>query len=120
MPGPRLTIDVSVRAARAVVTLRGEIDIATARDVEERASLLLRRPIDRLTFDMGAVSMLDSVGLGVLVRISQQAHAIDCTFALVNVQPLLRRVLDVTGLADVLNVQELTPPGSGHETGTPA
>jgi len=45
-----------------------------------------------------------------LVRISQRAHATDCTIALANVRSLVRRVLDVTGLADVLNVQDDLPP----------
>jgi anti-anti-sigma factor len=67
--------------------------------------VLLRRPIDRLTFDMGDVTVVDSVGLGALVRISQRAHAVDCVIALVNVRPLVRRVMDVTGMAEVLNVQ---------------
>jgi anti-anti-sigma factor len=98
-------MDVDVRAARAVVTLRGEMDVATARDVEERANLLLRRPLDRLTFDMRDVTMVDSVGIGALVRISQRAHAVDCVFAVAHVRPLVRRVLEVTGLVEVLNVQ---------------
>jgi anti-sigma B factor antagonist len=109
-------MDVSVIAGRVSVALRGEIDMATAPDLEERASLLLRKPIDRLTLDMGGVSTVDSVGIGALVRISQQAHALDCTFALVDVPDLLRRVLEVTGLTAALNVQPRTPTvadGSG-------
>jgi anti-sigma B factor antagonist len=101
-----LTIHVAVRAGRATITPRGEIDIATAPDLEERASLLLRRPVDRLTFDMSDVTVVDSVGLAALVRISQRAHAVDCMIALTNVRPLVRRVMDVTGIAHVLNVQQ--------------
>jgi len=92
--------------AGVTVMLHGELDIATAPDVEERATLLLRRPIHHLTFDLADVSIVDSTGLAALVRISQRAHAADCTLALINVRPLVRRVLDVTGLADVLNVQD--------------
>jgi anti-sigma B factor antagonist len=111
MPGARLTMDAVINEARATVTLRGELDIATAPDVEERATVLLRhRSIDHLTFDMAGVSFVDSAGLAALVRISQRAHAVDCTLALINVRPLVQRVLDVTGLADVLNVQDEVPP----------
>ena len=101
---------VAVRAGRATITLRGEIDIATAPDLEERATLLLRRPLDRLTLDMGDVTIVDSVGLAALVRISQRAHAVDCMISLVNVRPLVRRVMDVTGMAGVLNVREAASP----------
>jgi len=99
--------------ARATVTMHGELDLATAPDVEERATLLLRRqPIDRLTFDMAGVPIVDSAGLAALVRISQRAHAVGCTLELINVSPFVRRVLDVTGLADVLNVRDDVPPRS--------
>ena len=107
----RLTMDAVVNDGRATVTLRGGLDIATAPDVEEWATLILRgRSIDHLTFDMADVSIVDSAGLAALVRISQRAHAADCTIALANVRSLVRRVLDVTGLADVLNVQDDLPP----------
>ena len=80
-------------------------------DVEERRrSSCGGRSIDHLTFDMADVSIVDSAGLAALVRISQRAHAADCTIALANVRSLVRRVLDVTGLADVLNVQDDLPP----------
>jgi anti-anti-sigma factor len=110
MQPAKLTMDTVISDARAVVTLRGEIDIATAPDVEERATLILRRrSINRLTFDMADVSIVDSTGIAALVRISQRAHAVQCTLALTNVRPLVRRVLDVTGLAEVLNVQDDAP-----------
>jgi anti-sigma B factor antagonist len=100
----------AVSDGRATITMRGEVDIATAPDLEERASLLLRRPLDRLTLDMADVTIVDSVGLAALVRISQRAHAVDCTISLVNVRPVVRRVMDVTGMAAVLNVQEPASP----------
>jgi anti-sigma B factor antagonist len=106
VPSARLTMTVTSRAGRATIVARGEIDIATAPDLEERASLLLRRPIDRLTLDLRDVTVVDSTGLAALVRISQRAHAVDCVIALTNVRPLVRRVMDVTGMAGVLNVQD--------------
>jgi anti-sigma B factor antagonist len=103
-------MDAVVDDGRATVTLRGELNIATAPDVEERATLILHRPpIHHLTFDTSGVSIVDSNGIGALVRISQRAHAADCTLALTNVRPLVRQVLTVTGLADALNVQDDLP-----------
>jgi anti-sigma B factor antagonist len=99
------TMDITVGDERATVKPAGEIDLATARDVQERATQLLHRPIDHLTFDMREVVMVDSVGLATLLRVAQQAEAADCAFTLLNPSPLLRRVLHVTGLSRVLNVQ---------------
>jgi anti-sigma B factor antagonist len=101
---PMLTMDVTVGEERATVKLRGEIDLATARDVQERASQLLARRIGDLIFDMREVFMVDSVGLATLLGIARQAEAADCAFTLLNPSPLLRRVLHVTGLSRVLNV----------------
>jgi anti-sigma B factor antagonist len=105
MSRPMLTMDITVGDERATVKPAGEIDLATARDVQERATQLLHRPIDHLTFDMREVVMVDSVGLATLLRVAQQAEAADCAFTLLNPSPLLRRVLHVTGLSRVLNVQ---------------
>jgi anti-sigma B factor antagonist len=106
MSRPRLTMEVSVNATTTTVTLHGEIDIATARDLEERAAVLLRQPVDQLVLDLRGVPLVDSIGLAALVRISRHASTTDCTIALVNVQPVVRRVLQVTGLTEALNVQK--------------
>jgi anti-sigma B factor antagonist len=98
-------MDITVGDERATVKPAGEIDLATARDVQERATQLLHRSIGHLAFDMQDVFMVDSVGLATLLHIAQQAEAADCAFTLLNPTPLLRRVLHVTGLAHVLNVQ---------------
>jgi len=111
---------VSVNHGRATVALRGEIDVATAADLQERATGLLRRPITRLIFDLGEVTMVDSTGLGALVRISQQAHAVDCPFALTNVSPFLHGVLATTGLLEALNVQPSTQHSPGPDDRSPA
>jgi anti-anti-sigma factor len=112
MSRPKLTMDVSVDGANATIALHGEIDIATARDVEERAGLVLQRhPIDHLTLDMRDVSMVDSIGVAALVRVGRQVHAAERTMALVKVQPVVRRVLAVTGLTEALNVEAPDAPG---------
>jgi anti-anti-sigma factor len=103
-------MEVSVSAMTTTVTVHGEIDIATARDVEERAAVLLRQPIQRLTLDLRGVPLVDSVGLAALVRISRHASTVDCTVTLVNVQPVVRRVLEVTGLTAALNVEKKRRP----------
>jgi anti-sigma B factor antagonist/stage II sporulation protein AA (anti-sigma F factor antagonist) len=104
-------MEVSVSGMTTTVTVHGEIDIATARDVEERAAVLLRQPVQRLNLDLRGVPLVDSVGLAALVRISRHASATDCTVSLVNVQPAVRRVLEVTGLTAALNVEQKGRPG---------
>jgi anti-sigma B factor antagonist len=105
MSRPSLTMDVTVGDDRATVKLRGEIDLATAREVEERAGQLLRRPIGHLTLDLREVRTVDSVGLAALLRVGRRADAATCAFVLLNPSPLVRRALHVTGLSRVLTVE---------------
>src|SRR5437764_254298 len=51
----------------AVVAVVGEVDAATASQLEERLLDLLRRPLERLTVDLSATTFIDSCGLAALV-----------------------------------------------------
>ena len=51
-----------------VLVLAGEVDLATAHDLEEAIQRLLAHGADTLAIDMSQVSYLDSNGIGVLMR----------------------------------------------------
>ena len=105
MVRPELSIRISGSAEQATITLGGEIDLNTAPDLEERASLVLEARPACLVLDFGEVTFLGSVGLGVLVRISQRARRAGCAFRTVNVVTEVRHVMEVAGMVDALNVQ---------------
>ena len=74
----------------------GEIDVTQVPDLRDE---ILALPADRsVHLDLSAVSYLDSSGLGMLVLLRKRLARCGAVVTLVDVQPQVRRVLDITGL----------------------
>jgi anti-sigma B factor antagonist len=56
----------------------------------------------RIVLDLDGVTFCDSQGLGTLVTLSQKARMMQSVLVITNVGKYLTRVLDVTGLRQVL------------------
>jgi anti-anti-sigma factor len=86
----------------ARVALDGEVDLATAPEV--RTALLAILGDQRtatLVVDLERVMFLDCAGLGALVGVRNAAVESGRTIRVTNPRPIVRRVLDVTGLSIV-------------------
>jgi anti-anti-sigma factor len=90
----------------AVVAVDGELDIATAPVLRSEIEPLWARPMNVLTLDLGRVDFMDSSGVRALNELRTAAQARDVTFALFGVQPRVRRVLDVTGMASLFELRD--------------
>jgi anti-anti-sigma factor len=100
-----LTVDVDRTGPVTVVRASGEVDLATAPVLEE--SLKEFPPGGPLVvIDLSAVGFLDSSGLSVLVQARQRLERADGTngVRLVVTRPVIRRVFEVTGLAEVFDL----------------
>jgi anti-sigma B factor antagonist len=89
-----------------VVAVEGEVDIATAPELQREVEPLWARPLNALTVDLERVSFMDSSGLRALNELRTRAEQSDVTFALFGVQPTVRRVLDVTGMAAFFELRD--------------
>ena len=86
--------------------LSGEVDAAVVDPTTREARELLRRPgVESLVVDLGAVTFIDSLGLGLLVNLHVLADDRGATFVLRNVPPKVTQVLQLTGLLDYLGAQ---------------
>ena len=100
-----LDLEVTERDGRTVVTVHGEVDLATSpqlRDslagiVDERASIVV---------DLDDVGFIDSTGIGVLVGGLKRARAHGGDLSLVCTQRRILKVLEITGLTQVFTVHE--------------
>ncbi len=84
---------------RVVVALKGELDLAVAPALQRELLALMGPPVSTMTIDLGALSFMDSSGLGALYRARQAADAHGITLRLVSVPDHVIRVLDVTAMA---------------------
>ena len=94
--GEALTIEARHERGYPVVTVAGEIDIATATRLRERLfELAGGRP---LVADLDQVRFIDSAGLAVLVGAAKRAAAHGCSLHVVCARPRIRQLFRLTGL----------------------
>lgn len=87
-----------------VVTLSGDIDVATASQVRSDLLPLVNHGLPVVVVDLSAVSFLDSTGLGTLLAVQRRADALDVALRLAAPRRGPRRALHITGLDRVFDV----------------
>jgi anti-anti-sigma factor len=82
-----------------VLFATGDIDLATVGQFREAAlaALVAHRPT-LLVIDLGSVSFLDLAGVSALIEVHRRAAATGAAVVVRDPQPIVRRVLDLTGV----------------------
>ncbi|MFB4295225.1 STAS domain-containing protein [Actinomadura sp. NTSP31] len=98
-----------------VVSVAGELDLATAGTLDEHLSEAIGADgPPRVVVDVTGMTFCDSSGLNVLIRASKRIAAMRGRFVLVRPTERVRNVLRVTGLERVFDIRdELPAPGRG-------
>jgi len=99
MESENFSLAVERNGHETVVRVTGEIDLATAPQLEDCLLQLNGQPI---AVDFSAVTFMDASGIRVLVTTQQRAR--NGAFTLRGVQPAQMRVLEITGVADHFNL----------------
>ena len=84
------------------LTLSGELDIATAPQVEEAALALLEQRVRTLVIDLSGLTFIDSSGLRTLIILNDRAAEEDWTLALIRPDEPSLSVLQITGAEENL------------------
>jgi anti-anti-sigma factor len=85
---------------RAVVRIRGEIDIATAPEIQALLDRATRGDRPHVLVDLTAVDFMDCSGLRLLVRAERRAGERSGDLRVRYHQPALHKLFRVSGLAD--------------------
>ena len=94
---------MTVDGPRATARLRGEFDMAATFTVEPALERLLDEPgLEAVRLDLSALRFVDSTGIGVLVRFSDDARTRGIDLTIEPGPPEVQRVFEVAGLVDVL------------------
>lgn len=93
-----LRTEVSEVKAWTVVTVHGEIDVATSPTLRERLIDLVNDGATRLVLDLEAVDFLDSTGLGTIVSVLKRVRTHGGDLRLVCTEARIRRLFEITGL----------------------
>jgi anti-anti-sigma factor len=105
-PAP-FSVGVEQVDARTVVAARGELDLATAPELEDALLPPLRDGTD-VVLDLRALEFMDSTGVRVIVAAHHVAEEHGGTFSLAIVpEGPIARVLEISGLDAVLRIVDL-------------
>jgi anti-sigma B factor antagonist len=91
---------LSTRAVdgHAVVTLGGELDIASADELRSHLRSARRAHGDHVVLDLADLEFMDSRGLSVIIGCHKSVGGADGSLGLVAPPPIVRRTLEITGL----------------------
>jgi anti-sigma B factor antagonist len=92
----------------ATVVASGEIDLASSPDLRRELQALLDDGARRIVLDLGAVTFIDSSGLGVLVgvlkRINEEGD--EGSLEIRGLNGPVRKVFEITGLHEIFVVRD--------------
>jgi anti-sigma B factor antagonist len=101
---PPFAVTVTEVPGRTIVSVSGEIDLATANELRERLLALVAAGSVDVILDLDRVAFVDSTGLGALVATRRRFQVAGGLLVLVCSVPLVLRLLRVTSLDRVLPV----------------
>jgi anti-sigma B factor antagonist len=87
-----------------VVTVTGELDVATAPELRDELGRVLAEGATDTVVDILGVSFVDSVALGILVDASKMMKARGGSLTVVCDDRRIARIIEITGLDRVLRI----------------
>jgi anti-sigma B factor antagonist len=97
-----LSIDRSLDSdGLATISLSGELDSSNVGELDTTVSAILAERPDRVIFDLSRLRFIDSAGISILVRVAAEVG----TLQIRDPTPIVRRVIEITGLTGILQVE---------------
>jgi len=94
-------------SSTAKLVAEGEIvDPPDEAELHDAICAAVKQHATEVLIDLTGVAFMGSVGLNALVRAHCEAKRLGCTVTVVGVSPLVRRVLEVTDLAELFGLDE--------------
>jgi anti-sigma B factor antagonist len=108
-PGMPLTIAREDHGTRPVLTVDGDLDLATAPQLASLGLALVAAGAPDVIVDAQGLTFCDSSGLSVFVQIANRVGQRQGRLAIVGPTPIVRRVLEMSGLVDAFVVADSVP-----------
>ena len=106
---PRVTSHVSlsdeaVDADTQLLRARGDLDLYAAPELKRRLASAIDAGKTRIVVDLTDAAFMDSTALGVLLGAFKRLRVRDGALAIASEQPTILRILEVTGMNQVLDL----------------
>jgi anti-sigma B factor antagonist len=102
---PTIALAVEHYDGSAVVTVGGDLEFGTAASLRSTLIDLSQQGCDPLVIDLEALEFIDSTGLSLLVQAKQRVESQGHQFILRNPTQRVRRVLEISGLAELFTIE---------------
>jgi anti-anti-sigma factor len=100
------TISVAAEPAHTLVTLTGECDLNNGRRLRDVLTSEVSRGTRRVIVDLSGLSFMDSTGMQILLSVRTVLALRGGTMALISPQPVVARVLELTGATELIPVYD--------------
>ena len=97
-----------------VVSVAGELDLATARAFERTLLDLTESGMGEVIVDLTACSFLDSTGLRALIAARERLACADRSLALVLSSPIVMRIFQITGFDESFEIRTSLRAAGDH------
>ncbi len=84
-----------------ILSFAGELDIATVDGLRATVDQLLAGDPSRVVLDLERLSFMDSSGIALMLQISKKVETVEIR----NATPIVRRVIEATGLSEILGLR---------------
>ena len=101
---PPLTTGIHGSKDHTLVVLTGELDASTAGSLYEELAALNRDGVVHVALDLSALEFIDSTGLSVIIAEHKRTAASGGELIILTPHDNARRVFEVAGLMDVLDI----------------
>jgi anti-anti-sigma factor len=98
----RLGVQLEQEGERVVVRAWGELDIASAKEFDEKLRRAIRESPFGVILDLGAVTFIDSIGLRVLISAAMMSHTSRRELIVLRASEQVRYVIETSGVEDLL------------------
>lgn len=110
VPERRLELQDATSAGRHVLKLSGELDVATAPDLQAAVVRICASGTRIVTLDLRELAFMDSSGLAAIIAASKLCRNLAYEFRLIPGPPAVQRVFELTGVADGLQFERASAP----------
>ena len=101
-----MQIDLTPDVTRYVISVSGEVDLATSPELDGAIISALDSGTAGLAIDLSNVTFMDSSGLGVIVRGLKRCREADIELDLVITNERVLKVFGITGLDQVIPIHD--------------
>jgi anti-sigma B factor antagonist len=100
----QLNITKSTHGDWVILAAEGEIDIATAPELDQAVETVISEGATAIAVDLSPAGFMDSTGLRSLILAQRKVQAVGGSMAVVSGSGPIRRLLEVAGVVEALSV----------------